>query len=114
HARNYMDLEPKLPPPVYEPEVVARAILACAERPTRDVFAGGGGKMMAAMERVPVLGDRFMEATQFEQQQFADRPSPADRPDSLFEPQPGAARGTYPGRVMKSSAYTAASLHPLV
>src|ERR687884_580384 len=35
HAKNYMEREPALPPPVYAPEVVAEAILYCAENPER-------------------------------------------------------------------------------
>src|SRR3982751_4863770 len=47
HAKNYMEREPTVPPPVYAPEVVAEAILYCAEHPERDVFAGGGGKAIS-------------------------------------------------------------------
>src|SRR4029078_7025743 len=35
HARNYMPEAPTFPPPVYAPEVVARAILRCAEHRVR-------------------------------------------------------------------------------
>ncbi|HEU4564319.1 MAG TPA: SDR family oxidoreductase, partial [Gemmatimonadaceae bacterium] len=115
HARNYMEMEPKHPPPVYAPEVVARTILTCAERPTRDVYVGAGGKMTAAMDNIPRIGDRYMKATMFDQQKMADRPRPADREDSLWEPHPDDARerGSYPGRVRKSSAYTTAAMHPM-
>jgi hypothetical protein len=41
HAKNYMDKEPSLPPPVYAPELVAKAILYAAQHPKRDVFVGG-------------------------------------------------------------------------
>src|SRR5262245_28252615 len=34
HAKNYLATEPSSPPPVYAPEVVAEAILHCAEYPT--------------------------------------------------------------------------------
>lgn len=44
HAKNYLATEPSFPPPVYAPEVVAEAILHCAEHPTRDVYAGGRRK----------------------------------------------------------------------
>nr|WP_243700371.1 SDR family oxidoreductase [Halorussus pelagicus] len=37
HAKNYMDEEATLPPPLYTPETVARAILHAAEHPQRDV-----------------------------------------------------------------------------
>ncbi len=40
HAANHMDVEATLPPPAYAPEVVAKAILACAERPQRDAYVG--------------------------------------------------------------------------
>ena len=46
HARNYMPEAPTLPPPVYAPEVVAEAILRCAERRFREVTVGGGGRVL--------------------------------------------------------------------
>ena len=115
HARNYMDREPTHPPPVYAPEVVAETILRCAEHPTRDVFVGAGGKMTAAMESIPRLADRYMEATMFNQQQRADEPSQFDREDTLFEPHPNDAsqRGRYSGHVARSSVYTKVTLHPM-
>ena len=64
HARNHTSEEPTLPPPVYAPEVVARAILHCAEYPERDVTVGGGGKAIAALGwAAPRASDRLMEAT---------------------------------------------------
>ena len=112
HAKNYMEAEPTPPPPVYDPEVVARTILECAERPVRDVYVGGAAKMYEAMEnRVPRLTDWYMEKTMFRQQK-ADRPN--DERDNLYTPSEpaGTMRGRYPGHVMKSSVYTSASLNP--
>jgi short-subunit dehydrogenase len=110
HARNYMDAAPNFPPPVYDPDVVASAILRCAERPVREVTVGGGGRMLSAVGRVaPRTMDRYMESAMFRQQR--DPARPAHRPDSLYEPtRDGLARGPYSGRVMKSSAYTSAAL----
>src|SRR3546814_20154435 len=51
HARNYLDVEPKNPPPVYAPELVARAILHAAEHRVRDLVVGGGGKAIPLMGR---------------------------------------------------------------
>ena len=48
HARNHLDREPTLPPPLYAPEDVAMAILDAAERGGRDVAVGGGAKLMLA------------------------------------------------------------------
>ncbi|MDR5763533.1 SDR family NAD(P)-dependent oxidoreductase, partial [Caballeronia sp. LZ035] len=47
HAKNYLDYEPKLPQPVYAPEVVAKAILHAAAHPQRDIYAGGASRGMA-------------------------------------------------------------------
>src|SRR5438105_1674600 len=47
HARNYMDEEPALPPPLYAPDAVAEAILHCAEKPERDVYVGAPAKRHA-------------------------------------------------------------------
>ncbi|HEX8904950.1 MAG TPA: SDR family oxidoreductase [Longimicrobiaceae bacterium] len=115
HAANYMDAEPQHPHPVYTPETVARAILFCAEHPRRSVTVGGGGRMMAMMGmKAPVLGDA-MNQTMFSQQKRKKRPRlPHDT--ALWEPAEataGRTRGDQPGPIMKHSAYTAASLHPV-
>ncbi len=114
HAKNYMDEEPSLPAPVYAPEVVAEAILHCAENPERDVFAGGGGKMLSALGHyAPRLADKIME-TAFVKQQKTGRPARRRR-DALHAPTFGLKeRGKYEGHVAESSLYTKASLHPTV
>jgi short-subunit dehydrogenase len=114
HAKNYLEVEPKLPAPVYAPEEVAHGILVCAEKPRRDLIIGGGGRMMTALEHLsPRLADRYMEATMFAAQK-TDRPARPDRPDALYRPMPGSGRehGDYPGHVMRTSAYTRSALHP--
>lgn len=110
HAKSYLGVEPKHTPPVYAPEVVARAILDCAERPARNVLVGGGAKMLNTLERfTPRVGDRFKEATA--EGQRSERPARFE--DTLFSPRPGdgRVRGTYQGHVLTSSAYTSARLH---
>ncbi|MGI9042050.1 MAG: SDR family oxidoreductase, partial [Gemmatimonadales bacterium] len=112
HAKNYLEVEPKHMPPVYAPEVVADAILRCAEHPARDVLVGGGAMVLSATERyAPHLGDLFKEATAFSGQR-SDQPARDD--DTLHAPRPGDAsvRGTYSGHVIESSAYTRARLNP--
>jgi len=113
HARNYMERDPKPAPPVYAPEVVAEAILRAAERPTRDVFAGGGAKAMSAMGyHAPRLTDRMMERTQVKGQQ---KDVATGRPDNLWKPldEDGGERGSYDGPVLERSAYTTAALRPV-
>ena len=109
HARNYMAGEPKHRPPVYKPEEVARAILRCAERPTREIVIGGGTRAMIALAvAAPRLADLYMERTMVGGQ---ERKEAARLDDSLYKPShDGRRRGEHPGYVMKSSAYTRAVL----
>ena len=113
HAKNYLANQPKSPPPVYAPEVVAKTILYCAEHSVRDVFAGGSGKVTSLLGRLaPRLTDKVMESM-FEIQQ-SDRPE-QDRTNSLYSPTEGLKeRGGRSSSVFESSAYTQTSLHPLV
>ena len=109
HAGNYMEAEPEFAPPVYAPEVVARAILRCAERPTRDITVGGAGRMMTAMSTMaPRLTDLYMERTFFDQQK-GDRPPRSQ--DALYQPQRDGTRRGPTGRItLNRSAYTRAAL----
>ena len=114
HAKNYLETEPSLPPPVYAPDVVAEAILHCAVKPERDVFAGGGGKAISMFETVaPRLTDKVMSWT-MDSMQKSDRP-PRDLDDNGLYKASGELkeRGGYEGHVMESSLYTKASLHPV-
>ena len=113
HAMNYLGVEPKHVPPVYAPEIVADAILACAESPHRNLRVGGAAKMFTMIEKVaPSLGDRMKERTAFDGQKTDEAPRDDD---TLFAPRPGdgRVRGNYPGRVMKQSFYTKAALNPV-
>ncbi len=114
HAKNYLDQEPALPPPMYAPEVVARVILHCAVTPERDVYAGGSSKMHALLGAIaPRLTDWIMEAMYFHKQKSGRPPNKAD--DALDQPTTGLSeRGQSPGHVRESSAYTTASLHPML
>ncbi|WP_288381348.1 SDR family oxidoreductase [uncultured Massilia sp.] len=113
HAKNYMEKEPALPPPIYAPEVVADAILYCAEHPKRDIFAGGASKMISAGSKLmPALFDRWMNASMFDQQQ-SDRPSLPGRRDALYKPDPATElrqRQGMPENVHERSLYTKTSL----
>jgi short-subunit dehydrogenase len=107
HAKNHMDEAATLPPPVYAPGTVARAILDAAEHPQRDVFVGGGAKGMAALgEHAAGAMDRIMEATFFDQQQTGRPPGQPER--SGIDESVGKLeeRGDYEGHVAASSAYT--------
>ena len=73
-------VEPQPVPPVYASEVVANAILECAERPVRDVIVGGMGKLIQAANLTPRLADPYMERASF---QSHSRPSRSWRTDAI-------------------------------
>jgi hypothetical protein len=94
---------------------VAEAVLHAAAHPARDVFVGGGGKVISvAGQRAPRTTDRIMRRVMFDTQQTGV-PARASRPDGLYQSS-GALRerGGYPGHVAESSLYTRASRHPLL
>ena len=116
HAKNYMEVEPTVPPPVYAPQVVARTILHCAETPRRNVYVGAGGKGIPMLGHyAPRLTDLLMESL-FARQQQTDRPPGRPRGDNGLDRPVGdlQERGDYQGHVSKTSLYTTASLHPLL
>jgi short-subunit dehydrogenase len=111
-ARNYMDREPTLPPPIYRPEEVAEAILHAAVHPRREIYVGGAGKALSDFKAVaPNVYDVLAPAiSAFERR----KEKPRDPAGALHAPTGGGqTRGDYPGYVMKTSAYTRAGLHPL-
>ena len=113
HARNYMEKEPRLPPPVYAPEIVANAILYAAQHPRRDVFVGGPAKMSAmGAYYTPRLLDRVNQRATYKNQQ-SDEYSAANRTDALYEPDPGTElrqRDESIDKVVESCPYTAVSM----
>jgi short-subunit dehydrogenase len=119
HARNLLGEGevPAVPPPVYAPRVVARTLLRCAERPTREITVGGGRMLEVLGHLAPRLADRYAGTAIFEQEkeQADGHARRRRRRDTLYEPRKGdvAERGDHDGHVMRTSAYTAARLHPM-
>lgn len=112
-ARTYLGVEPQPVPPVYAPELVARAILAAAQRPIRDVIVGGMGKVLSLATHVPRIADGYMKRSTF-RAQMTEEPA-GDRPSNLYEPvaHDGGERGrNWKGRTKRTSVYTGGKLHP--
>jgi short-subunit dehydrogenase len=113
-ARSLMGVEPKPIAPVYAPEVAARTIIGCAQRPVRHVTVGGNGRVISIAAALPRATDRFMERTMFDAQR-SDRPLDNGRKDNLYEPvadDGGERSHLWEGRVIRRSAYTAATMNP--
>jgi NAD(P)-dependent dehydrogenase (short-subunit alcohol dehydrogenase family) len=113
-AKTYLGVEPQPVPPVYTPDVVADVILQAAQRPIRELIAGGSGAKLSAARFAPRLADRYMERWTFDSQQ-TDKPAGPGRPDNLYSPvaHDGGERGrNWEGRTRRSSVYTKSMLHP--
>lgn len=113
HAKNYTANQPALPPPVYEPEEVAGAILYAAAHPKRDIFVGSAAKLMSMTSRTaPRVADKLGEMM-YNQQMRKD--GQARRSEGLQQPgRGGRAHGDHRGYVMKRSFYSRASRHPVL
>ncbi|MBD2433757.1 MULTISPECIES: SDR family oxidoreductase [Fischerella] len=88
-ARTKLGVKPMGVPPIYEPSLVAKAIVECAERPKRDVVVGDAGKAILAAQRIsPSLVDAYMVRTAFDGQR-TNEPKSETAPDNLYEPIEG-------------------------
>jgi len=84
HAKNYMDVEPRLPPPLYSPKAVAEAILYAAEHPIRDVFVGSPSKAISAIgQAMPSVADKLFGRFMMRAQRSEQPAQP--RHDSLWD-----------------------------
>lgn len=112
HALNDMDARSKVPPPVYSPDIVARAICRAAEHPTRDMIIGGSGRAMTLFATLfPNLSDQVFAWSFFKTALDKDRPK---RPQNDgFET--GGGHGEVYGEqsMRRTSVYTTVRSHPL-
>ena len=96
-CRTRLPRHPQPVPPIFEPEVAARAIYWAAHHKRREVFVGGPTvKAIYGQDIAPSLADWYLGKTGYDAQQTSE-PVPADRPDNLFKPVPGdwAAHGIF-------------------
>jgi short-subunit dehydrogenase len=112
HAKNYMDVEPKLPGPIYAPELVVEAILYAAQHPKRDVHVGGASKMNSVGGfHLPRLFDKMGETMMWSGQR-SNKASRWGRKDALHSPDGNheLRQREGMGDVTESSPYTQATL----
>lgn len=111
HAQNHMEGEAKLPPPLYDPKLVADAILDAAEHERREITVGAAGRAQVLFgTHFPWLFDRLATLTI---PMMTDKSRARTRSTTMYAPtQHGQERsGVQPG--FKSSLYTSAELHPI-
>jgi NAD(P)-dependent dehydrogenase (short-subunit alcohol dehydrogenase family) len=100
-------------PPIYQPEVAARAIYWAAHHRRREVLVGWPTvKAILGNKVIPGLLDRYLGRTGFDAQQ-TDRPRDPGRADNLWSPVAGdhGAHGTFDERARERSLQAWATLH---
>lgn len=110
HAKNYLDKEPALPPPLYAPEDAANAIVYAAQHGGRDYYIGGGGKLMSTLNKhIPGVFDRLASRMGGLEQ---SGPPMRDRAGSLFDHTADGQTHGDPKYMVRRSIYTSAQTHP--
>jgi NAD(P)-dependent dehydrogenase (short-subunit alcohol dehydrogenase family) len=105
-------------PPIYQPEVAARAVAYAAEHPNRrEYWVGASTTATLIMNAVaPGLLDRYLARTGFKAQQTG-QPKDPDQPANLWEPADGGdghdfgAHGAFDQRAKPRSVQVFASQH---
>ena len=104
-------------PPIYQPEVAARAVLFAADHPRRREYWVGGSTAatLAANALVPGLLDRYLARTGFQAQQTDQPPKDSSAPTNLWEPADRqddyTAHGSFDSRAQARSLQLWASHH---
>ncbi len=89
-ARNKTGRRALPVPPIFQPEIPARAIYFAAFNPRRQTWIGFSTVVAVMANRIaPGLIDRYLASAGYSGQ-MSSEPTKPDAPDNLFEPVPGA------------------------
>ena len=113
HCRTKMPNQPQPVPPVYQPEVAARAVHWAAHHRRREVYVGVPAVYTILGNKIaPWLAERYLARTAVDSQQ-TDEPVRADRRDNLFQPVPrdDGAHGPFDERAHNRSPQFWATRH---
>src|SRR4051812_39580624 len=105
-------------PPIYQPEVAARAVVYAADHPGRREYWVGASTAATLLANAvaPGLLDRYLARTGFSAQQ-TDQPQDPDAPENLWQPVDGrrgddfGAHGEFDGRAHQRDPQVWASQH---
>jgi NAD(P)-dependent dehydrogenase (short-subunit alcohol dehydrogenase family) len=88
-SKTTLPKHPQPVPPIYQPEVPARAIYWAAHQRRREVWVGLSSVIVISGNKLlPGLGDRYLARTGYDSQQ-TNQPVDENRPNNLYEPVPG-------------------------
>ncbi|MCO6414732.1 SDR family NAD(P)-dependent oxidoreductase [Siccirubricoccus sp. KC 17139] len=116
HAKNLLDSPGvRVPPPAYDPRLVARAILYACEHRKREIVVGFGGHAISLMGTLfPRATDLVLEAVGYGAQTTRKRPKPA-RADNLHAAREDGTEKSLMRPVAplrRTSLFLEAQLHP--
>jgi NAD(P)-dependent dehydrogenase (short-subunit alcohol dehydrogenase family) len=112
-ARSRMARRVQPVSPIFQPELIADAVVHAALRPKRErILAWPALKAIWAEKLAPGLADRILARAGYDAQQTPE-PEVAGRKDNLYAPVPGdhGARGRFDARARSFSLHVWASLH---
>ena len=112
-CKTRMPHQPQPVPPIFQPEVAARAIVWAAHRRRREVWVGSSTMTaILANKLVPGFIDRYLAAKGYDSQQ-TPQPVRADRVDNFWEHVAGdhGAHGRFDSRAQSRSAALFLSTH---
>ena len=112
-CRTRLPFHPQPVPPIYNPEIGARAVYWAAHHRRREVKVGASTVLTVIGEKlVPGLLDFYLGRTGYKAQQTGERVD-ANRPDNLYETVPGrfGAHGSFDNRAANSSPEVWMSTH---
>jgi NAD(P)-dependent dehydrogenase (short-subunit alcohol dehydrogenase family) len=111
-----LGVKPRPSPPVYEPRLVAEAILHAAEHPVREIYVGGAGKSMEWLHRLsPNLTDRLLSRFGY-RPQMTNTLKTDQAPNNLYEHVDGYdhVQGSFDKEARSVSLFTGLEMHHAV
>jgi len=112
-CRTRLPRQPQPVPPIFQPEVAARAIVWAASHRRREIFVGWPTvKAIYGQDIAPGYADRYLAKDGYSGQEAAE-PVPSNRPDNLFEPVDAnfSAHGIFDNRAHAFSVESWLDLH---
>jgi NAD(P)-dependent dehydrogenase (short-subunit alcohol dehydrogenase family) len=115
-CRTRLFCHPQPVPPIFQPEIAARAIVWASSHACREVWVGFSTyKAIIGQRLAPGFADRFLAGHAVERQE-TEQPVPSDRRDNLFETVPGneySAHGEFDDRAKTSALINKIVLNPV-
>ena len=104
-VKSRLPRKPQPVPPIFQPEVAAKAIVHAATHPRRELWVGASTVAAIQVQKfIPGLLDEYLGKTGYDSQQY-DGPADPNRPNNLWKPLPGdsGAHGEFDHRAHNRS-----------